>query len=109
MTMVAESPQFQSRALQAVAGSWRLAPILRLRSGEFVDVQVGDDVALNATGTQRADQLLANVYGDKSVKNYLNPAAFGVPAIGTLTTKQGAAAIEGPGFWGLDVALSRSF
>ena len=67
------------------------------------------DVAFNGSTGQRVNQVRSNVYGAKSVRNYLDPGAFAMPAPGTLTNSQGAAAIRGPGYWGLDVALSRSF
>ena len=48
-----------------------------------------------------------NVYGDKSLTNYLNPAAFEVPANGTLGNFE-RNGVEGPGFWTVDLALSRA-
>ena len=47
-------------------------------------------------------------YGNKSVNNYLNTAAFAQPALGTLGN-MGAANVRGSGYWGLDVSLVRSF
>ena len=52
------------------------------------------------------NQVLDNPYGDKSLSNYLNPAAFALPALGTLGDS-GFFSVEGPGFWTVDVALSR--
>ena len=49
-----------------------------------------------------------NVFADKTATRYLNPAAFAVPATGTLGNS-GAGAILGPGYWTLDAALSRTF
>jgi hypothetical protein len=109
LTAVAETPQFASSALRAIAGGWRLAPILRLQSGTFFAVTTSSDAAFNGSTNQRVNQLRSNVYGTKSISSYLDPAAFAMPAPGTLTNSQGAAAIQGPGYWGLDVALSRSF
>lgn len=108
-TVVAQSPQFASRSLQALAGNWRLSPILRIRSGSFFDVETGTDTAFNGGGGQRAEQISSEVFGAKTVGNYLDPSAFQSPAPGTLTRFQGARAIQGPGYWGLDVALSRAF
>ena len=42
------------------------------------------DRALNGMSGQRVNQILGNPYGDKTVSNYLNPAAFALPALGTL-------------------------
>jgi hypothetical protein len=66
------------------------------------------DVGLSGIGGQRVNQILADPYGDKSVKNYLNPKAFAQPAPGTLGNS-GAGAIRGPGTWQFDAALSRTF
>jgi hypothetical protein len=108
-TVVAESPQFANRGLRALAGGWRLSPILRMRSGSFFSVTTGQDTALSGIDGQRAEQLRSDVYGAKTVGDYLNPSAFQLPAPGTLTRFQGARAIQGPGYWGLDVAIARTF
>ena len=63
---------------------------------------------MTAILNQRVNQVLANPYGNKSVKNYLNPAAFALPAPGTLGNV-GSNSVAGPGMWQFDVALSRSF
>jgi len=52
--------------------------------------------------------VLANPYGGKSAGNYLNPAAFASPALGTLSN-MGANSVRGPGSWQFDAALSRTF
>jgi hypothetical protein len=52
--------------------------------------------------------VLDNPYGDRSsLTNYLNPAAFAYPAPGTLGNHVNNS-IEGPGFWTMDVALTRN-
>src|SRR5207244_10113706 len=47
-------------------------------------------------------------YGDKSVKNFLNPVAFGLSALGTFGNV-GANSVRGPSTWQFDAAVSRSF
>ena len=91
-----------------MASGWRLSPIFRILSGGYLSVLSGQDRALTSSGNPRVNQVLANPYGDKSVGNYLNPAAFAVPALGTLGTI-GAGSIRGPGTWQFDTALSRTF
>jgi hypothetical protein len=66
------------------------------------------DRALTAIASQRANQILPDVYGDKTPGNYLNPAAFGQPALGTLGNLK-PYSILGPGNWQWDIAISRSF
>ena len=105
---VAETPAFSSPALRAVGSNWRFSAILKVLSGESLSVTTSQDRALNGMGGQRVDQLLPNVYGDKSVSNYLNPAAFALPALGTFANL-GVGNIAGPGTWQFDVALSKTY
>jgi hypothetical protein len=105
---VADTPRFSNPALRAVASGWRFSPIFRILSGGYLDVLSGQDRALTSSGKQRVNQVSANPYGNKSADNYLNPAAFALPALGTLGTI-GAGSIRGPGYWQFDTALSRTF
>ena len=57
---------------------------------------------------QRVNQLLPNVYGNRTAQNYFNPAAFVPPELGTLGN-MGIGSIAGPGTWQFDAALSRTF
>ena len=59
------------------------------------------------TATQRANQVLPNVYTGGFL-NYLNPAAFAEPALGTLGN-MGTYNVFGPGQLEIDTALSRVF
>jgi hypothetical protein len=60
-------------------------------------------------GTQRANRLLANPLCENPNPGcWFNPAAFTQPAPGTLGNA-GRATLPGPGFWGIDAALSRIF
>jgi hypothetical protein len=52
------------------------------------------------------NQVMENPYGDKTVRNYLNAAAFAQPTAGTLGN-HGRNSIAGPGFWAIDMALTR--
>jgi hypothetical protein len=114
---VAETPQFSSTALRAVASGWRLSPIFRVLSGSYFSVVTNQDRALSATisqtnsdGTsgQRVNQVLGNVYGNKTAQNYLNPSAFALPALGTLGN-MAANNVRGPGRFQFDASLSRTF
>jgi len=110
-TAVVEAPRFANPRWRAIASSWRLSTIWRMQSGTFLTIGPGIDRSLDGTsaGSQRVNQILANPYGDKQSLNfYLNPKAFEQPALGTIG-RMGRANILGPGFWTLDMALSRSF
>jgi hypothetical protein len=110
LSAVAETPQFSNSTLRAVASAWRVSPIFKILSGGYVNIVTSSDIALTGIGigNQRVNQVLPNPYGDKSVKSYLNPAAFALPAAGTLGNA-GANSVAGPGTWQFDIALSRSF
>ena len=54
------------------------------------------------------NQVLDDPYGDKTLNNWFNPAAFAQPALGT-HGNSGRNAYEGPGSRVLDLSLVRSF
>ena len=108
MTTVAQTPQFSNSAVRAIATGWKVSGIFRATTGNFLTVTSGVDRQLTGAGGQRPLQVLGNPYGDKSLKNYLNPAAFALPALGTLSP-MGKGNIQGPGNWNLDMSLSRVF
>ena len=82
LSAVAETPRFSNATLRAIGSSWRVSPIFKVLSGGYVTVISGQDVGLTAILNQRVNQVLPNPYGNKSVKSYLNPAAFAQPAPG---------------------------
>ena len=77
-----------------------------------MNITTNQDRALSSVtgsgGGQRVNQVLGNPYGNGTVGNYLNPAAFALPAMGTLGN-MGVASVRGPGYWQFDAALSRTF
>ena len=108
LSAVASTPQFSNGTLRALASGWRLSPIFKILTGSYMSVTTSRDIALTTTANQRVNQIQQNPYGDKSVRNYLNPAAFQLPATGTLGNT-GANSIVGPGTWQFDAAISRTF
>jgi hypothetical protein len=115
VSAVLDTPQFSNKGLRAVASGWRVSPIFRALTGDHMSVASGQDNALNGgsgsaatptSGMERANQVLENPYGNKTVNNFLNPAAFRLPALGTLGN-MGVGAIEDPGSWVIDTAISR--
>jgi hypothetical protein len=110
-TTVAETPQFSQPTLRLLATGWRLSGIYRRSAGSPIDVGAGTDRAMTALSGQRANQILANPFGDKSggpMSSYLNPAAFAQPAIGT-NGNMGRNSLQGPGTWAFDASVSRIF
>jgi len=115
MTGSVETPRFESRAMRAVASSWRLVGSFRATTGSWLTIATGVDRVLNGqAGTQRVNQISDNVMADASTNpangfiRYLDPAAFAQPALGTLGT-MGRNLIRGPDTKNLDMALTRSF
>jgi len=95
---VAETPKFSGKWLGILANRWSISVILTLSSGAFLTATTGFDRALTGIGSQRPDQILDDIYGDKSFTKYLNPAAFAVPSLGR-NGNLGVATILGPGLW----------
>jgi hypothetical protein len=107
-SVVAETPQFSNSTLRRVASNWHLSSILRVLSGNSMDITTRRDPMFSGVRFQRVDQMLPNVYGAKTVGDYLNPAAFRQPTDGKPGTI-GRGSVVGPGSWQWDVALSREF
>jgi hypothetical protein len=114
---VLESPKFQGAILRTLASNWRLSPSYRVLSGAYQTVTSGVDYALTGAAGQRPDQklvdpLIANPGSAcaslAGCKSWINPLAFSRPADGTLGNL-GRSNVPGPGFWTVDVALSRGF
>ena len=95
---------------RAVTGGWQMSGILSARSGSYLTVTSGVDRALTGLATnQRANQILDDPFmPNRSFSQWLNPAAFQLPALGTYGTMP-LDAILGPGRWNVDMGLSRSF
>jgi hypothetical protein len=108
VSVVALTPSFSNQALNAFLGEWQIAPLVRWQSGSRFSVTTGVDNALSGMGGQRAVQVSDNVFGDKTVDNYLNMAAFTSPAAGTYSTLKPNAFV-GPSRFQNDLAVSKRF
>jgi hypothetical protein len=109
MSTVYETPQFSNTTLRVLGSGWRVSGIVRLLSGAALTVISGVDQALSGTSDQRPDQLLPSVYAsNKSVDQWLNPAAFAMPALGTYGNV-GSQSVRGPGRIRIDMGLTRTF
>ena len=132
LTAVAETPKFANRMLTLVGTGWRLSGLYRKSSGGTIVAtssaigirtvtlgqpsgnareSAGGDRCLCDISNQRPDLLLTDPYLDRSGRpnsRWLNPAAFGQPALGTLGNL-GRANIRLPATWQFDVSLARVF
>jgi hypothetical protein len=108
-TAVAQTPTFTNKALNLIATGWQLAGSWRASSGAFLTATTGIDNQLSGTGGQRPNQIkLDPLCADPRPSCWVNKDAFAAPAPGTLGTL-GRSNILGPGFWEIDMALSRAF
>jgi hypothetical protein len=110
-TTVLEAPKFQNRMLNQIASNWRLSTGYRLLSATYLSVTTGADRALTgaAMADQRANQLLEDVYcKQRSAACWIDPAAYQAAPLGTLGNA-GRANVAGPGFFEVDLAVSRIF
>jgi hypothetical protein len=108
-TAVLQSPRFSGRLLRAAASDWLLSTSYRVLSGAYQTVTTGVDRQLSGNGNQRPNQILeVPLCSDPRPSCWINPAAFGQPALGTLGNS-GRSSVSGPGFQEVDTALSRIF
>jgi hypothetical protein len=106
-----QTPQFEHALLRFLAADWRVSGIVNARSGAWLSVtqSIGRDTAgtgIQGLAGQPVNQVLDDPYGARSTDNYLNPAAFALPAPGQLGNA-GFFSVQGPGFWTVDLAFSR--
>jgi hypothetical protein len=101
------TPQFGG--WRALLSDWRLNGIFRAQSGAPLTVTTGQDRSLTGVVTnQRADQVLDDPYGARTVDNWLNRAAFAQPAFGTLGNSE-RGGYRAPGRWTIDMVVARMF
>jgi hypothetical protein len=109
LSAVLQSPKFASRAMEMVAGNWQLSPIFGAHSGGYFTATTGADNALNGIGGQRPNQTASNVYcANQSISCWMSLSAFASPAAGTFGNT-GNNTLLGPGYFDVDIAVSRRF
>jgi outer membrane receptor protein involved in Fe transport len=111
-SFVWELPSPQTGTAKAVLGGWQFNGIVTLSSGTPFTISSGRDAALNFNTTR------ANVIGDPNlptdrpqaelIQAYFNPAAFAIPATGTLGNSPRNFLI-GPGAKNVDLSLFKTF
>jgi hypothetical protein len=108
VSVVARTPAFSGKTMDAVLGDWQIAPLVRWQSGSPFSITTGVDNALSGMGAQRAVQLLDDIFAAKTPDSYLNSAAFGSPAAGTYSPLK-PNAFHGPPRVQNDLAVMRTF
>jgi Carboxypeptidase regulatory-like domain/TonB dependent receptor-like, beta-barrel len=108
MSAVYDMPQFSNTTLRILGSGWKISGIVRVLSGSQLSVLSGIDRALQ-DGEQRPNQVLPDVYmPNKTYNQWLNPAAFEQPALGTFGN-MGTFNVKGPGKFTINMGLTRIF
>ena len=111
MTGVFNAPDLGDGVLRTLAENWRLAAIYRFTSGAPHSVTAGSDRALNGLAGQVVDRVSEDYVLDDSGalgSQYLDRAAFALPALGTLGNTD-FNEFRGFSFFTFDTAISRIF
>jgi len=102
------------RALRVIINDWRTTGIFQLQSGSPLTITAGSDISQTSLLQDRAVWNGQNPYGSgackttSACKNYLNPAAFSLPAPGAFgNVVKGS--FRGPGYFDWDAGLVRTF
>ena len=93
---------------QTLAGGWSIGSIISLYSGLPFDVLANGDIANVGGGGQRAERLAGTPYNHSAAHQWLNPAAFALPALYTYGN-EGRNDLTGPAYKNLDLNASKDF
>jgi hypothetical protein len=105
----------------ALLRDWELAPLFQARTGQPLTITTGTDNSRTDLGNDRPNQVLANYKATNKICSSSaicvqdiaggangNPIAFTANPIGTYGDV-GRNAVRGPGYFGFDLQLSRTF
>lgn len=93
---------------QKALGGWQLSGVTTLQSGLPLNVTLAADIAGIGSGDRQRPNLVSDPRKGVSGTQYLNPAAFAVPAAGTFGNL-GPYAIYGPGMNNWDISVQKMF
>ena len=97
----------QQELYKKILGGWQVSGVTTLQTGLPLNVTLASDLAGTGIANQRPN-LISNPTAGVSGTQYLNPAAFAVPAAGTFGNL-GAYSIFGPPTKNWDASLQKSF
>jgi hypothetical protein len=108
LSFVAQSPHFAQTWTNRLLGNWQVAPLISVRTGLWFTPVTGVDNSLTGIGLDRP-----NVVGDpysttSNVLQWLNPGSFVANPLGTFGNA-GSFSLVGPKYFGIDVAVTRTF
>jgi hypothetical protein len=106
------APPTSNKFVKAVLGNWELTGIVTRETGLPFTIFSGKDISQTSLNVDRGVYLGGDPLGNNACKtapcvSYLNPAAFGQPAAGTVGNV-GKGAITGPGLFGWDMGLFKN-
>jgi hypothetical protein len=114
-SLVATSSWNGGKVMKALLSNWELAPLFKARTGQPLTATTGTDNSRTDLGNDRPIQVQSNYHAANSICSssaicvqWINPAAFTANPIGTYGD-EGRNALRGPGFFGFDLQLSRTF
>jgi len=100
-----------SGPLSHLLSNWKIAPLVRYQSGLPANPVTGKDNSLTGVGSDRPDVASLTAYTGAphgKLYQYVNPKLFTPNALGTFGNA-GHNSLRGPGYFDLDLALSREF
>ena len=99
----------QQALYKKILGGWQVSGVTTLQTGLPLNITLASDVSHGKTGiANQRPNLIGNPTAGVTGTQYLNPAAFAVPAAGTLGNL-GAYAIFGPPTKNWDASLQKAF
>ena len=106
------SPHTTNKFVKGVLGNWELSGIVTKETGLAYTVFAGKDVSQTGLNQDRAQYLGGDPYSSSSCKtapcvSWMNTAAFGQPAAGTVGNI-GKGAFTGPGLFNWDMGLFKN-
>jgi hypothetical protein len=106
------APRTSNKFVKGVLGNWELTGIVTAETGLAFTIFSGKDISQTGLNQDRGVYLGGNPLGGVACKtapcvNYINPAAFGQPAAGTVGNV-GKGALTGPGLFDWDMGLFKN-
>ncbi len=111
MSFVGVSPHIGGAFWGKVLGNWEFAPIIEAHSGLPLNITTGSDNSQTGVNLDRPDQVapaVVNANWGPNLPQYFDKSALAPNATGTFGNL-GRNAVDGPGTFEFDLALSRIF
>jgi hypothetical protein len=109
LSLVAATPKFSGyRAARYLLSGWQIAPIVAWRSGVRFTPVTGVDNSMTGVGLDRPNTAGNPYVRDTGRLLWLSPAAFAANPVGTFGSA-GVFSLVAPGYFNIDLGVSRSF